>query len=143
MWVSATETQGTIGGGNLEYTALKIAREMLLGAETRRERRFALGDALGAVDLLGDVGQLDHASVAIPRRQLDGGRLDRALLAGEAVGPRLLPQVQDLADLVGVDVPQDLGDLLDGRTLRFGHAAATTGALFERRRAGRADLRFS
>jgi xanthine dehydrogenase accessory factor len=47
MWVSATETRGTIGGGNLEYTALKIAREMLLSGENRRERRFALGDSLG------------------------------------------------------------------------------------------------
>jgi xanthine dehydrogenase accessory factor len=47
MWVSATETGGTIGGGNLEYSALKIAREMLLSGETRRERRFALGDSLG------------------------------------------------------------------------------------------------
>jgi xanthine dehydrogenase accessory factor len=47
MWVSATETRGTIGGGNLEYTALKIAREMLLSGEVRRSRKFALGDALG------------------------------------------------------------------------------------------------
>jgi xanthine dehydrogenase accessory factor len=47
MWVSAAEVRGTIGGGNLEYTALKIAREMLLSVETRRQRRFALGDSLG------------------------------------------------------------------------------------------------
>jgi len=47
MSVSATEVRGTIGGGNLEYTALKIAREMLLSGETMRERRFALGDSLG------------------------------------------------------------------------------------------------
>lgn len=47
MWVSATEARGTIGGGNLEYTALKVAREMLLSGETMRERRFALGDSLG------------------------------------------------------------------------------------------------
>ena len=47
MWVSATEAHGTIGGGNLEYTALKIAREMLLSGETHRSRKFALGDALG------------------------------------------------------------------------------------------------
>jgi xanthine dehydrogenase accessory factor len=47
MWVSATATRGTIGGGTLEYTALKIAREMLLCSETQRERKFALGDALG------------------------------------------------------------------------------------------------
>jgi len=47
MWVTAAETRGTIGGGNLEYTALKIAREMLLSGEARRERKFALGDSLG------------------------------------------------------------------------------------------------
>lgn len=47
MWVGAGEVRGTIGGGNLEYTALKIAREMLLSGEARRERKFALGDALG------------------------------------------------------------------------------------------------
>ena len=47
MWVSATEVRGTIGGGNLEYSALKIAREMLLSSETQRERKFALGDSLG------------------------------------------------------------------------------------------------
>jgi xanthine dehydrogenase accessory factor len=47
MWVSATETRGTIGGGNLEYTAIKIAREMLFASETQRQRRFALGDSLG------------------------------------------------------------------------------------------------
>ena len=47
MWVGASETHGTIGGGNLEYSALKIAREMLLSGESQRERRFALGDSLG------------------------------------------------------------------------------------------------
>src|SRR5918999_4177290 len=47
MWVGVHETRGTIGGGNLEYSALKIAREMLLSGEIARERRFALGDALG------------------------------------------------------------------------------------------------
>jgi xanthine dehydrogenase accessory factor len=47
MWVSATEVRGTIGGGNLEYSALKIAREMLLSSEAKKERRFALGDSLG------------------------------------------------------------------------------------------------
>ena len=47
MWVGPEQTRGTIGGGNLEYTALKIAREMLLSGEERRERRFALGDSLG------------------------------------------------------------------------------------------------
>jgi xanthine dehydrogenase accessory factor len=47
MWVAAAQTRGTIGGGNLEYTALEIAREMLRSGEARRQRRFALGDTLG------------------------------------------------------------------------------------------------
>jgi xanthine dehydrogenase accessory factor len=47
MWVGAAEVHGTIGGGNLEYSALKIAREMLLSGETSRQRRFVLGDTLG------------------------------------------------------------------------------------------------
>lgn len=47
MWVGAGENRGTIGGGNLEYTAMKIAREMLLSGEARRERMIALGDSLG------------------------------------------------------------------------------------------------
>lgn len=47
MWVGAGETQGTIGGGNLEHTAIGIAREMLVAGDAQRERRFALGDSLG------------------------------------------------------------------------------------------------
>jgi xanthine dehydrogenase accessory factor len=47
MWAGACETRGTIGGGNLEYTALKIAREMLLSGESSRRRGFVLGDSLG------------------------------------------------------------------------------------------------
>ena len=47
MWVGAGGIVGTIGGGNLEYTAVKIAREMLASGEESRERRFALGDSLG------------------------------------------------------------------------------------------------
>jgi xanthine dehydrogenase accessory factor len=47
MWVGASDMHGTIGGGNLEYSALKIAREMLLSGESSRERRFVLGDTLG------------------------------------------------------------------------------------------------
>ena len=47
MWVGATDTRGSIGGGNLEYTAMKIAREMLLSGESERQRKFVLGDTLG------------------------------------------------------------------------------------------------
>jgi xanthine dehydrogenase accessory factor len=47
MWVGKEAIRGTIGGGNLEYTATGIAREMLASGEALRERRFALGDSLG------------------------------------------------------------------------------------------------
>jgi xanthine dehydrogenase accessory factor len=48
MVVAADATFGTIGGGQLEYEALKLAREMLAsGALTPQLRRFGLGPSLG------------------------------------------------------------------------------------------------
>ena len=47
MWVGATKVHGTIGGGNLEFHAVRIAREMLFSMEDRIGRGFALGDSLG------------------------------------------------------------------------------------------------
>jgi xanthine dehydrogenase accessory factor len=47
MWIGASDSRGTIGGGNLEYSATKIAREMILSGEASRERKFVLGDSLG------------------------------------------------------------------------------------------------
>jgi xanthine dehydrogenase accessory factor len=47
MWVGAADSRGTIGGGNLEYTATKIAREMLAAGEALRRQKLALGDSLG------------------------------------------------------------------------------------------------
>lgn len=47
MWVSASELHGTIGGGNLEFNAVSIARDMLSSSRQLSERRFALGDSLG------------------------------------------------------------------------------------------------
>lgn len=47
MWVCASEVHGTIGGGNLEFNAVRIAREMLSSSRSQAEHRFALGDALG------------------------------------------------------------------------------------------------
>ena len=52
MWVGATEIHGTIGGGNLEFTALKIAREMLLSGETQRQRLSDPGTLLAPLETL-------------------------------------------------------------------------------------------
>ena len=48
MVVAAEATFGTIGGGQLEYEALNLAREMLASsASTPQLRRFGLGPSLG------------------------------------------------------------------------------------------------
>jgi len=47
MWVNANEVHGTIGGGNLEFMAVRIARELLSSSQHECEQRFALGDSLG------------------------------------------------------------------------------------------------
>ena len=49
MLVGAARSDGTIGGGNLEWKAIQIARDMLRepGAEALRVDRFSLGATLG------------------------------------------------------------------------------------------------
>ncbi|MGI9419127.1 MAG: xanthine dehydrogenase accessory protein XdhC [Geminicoccaceae bacterium] len=48
MLVTETETAGTVGGGNLEHEAIRIARSMLeAGSSASDLRRFALGPSLG------------------------------------------------------------------------------------------------
>ncbi len=48
MLVTLNETAGTVGGGNLEHEAIRIARSMLReGAEQSSLRQFALGPSLG------------------------------------------------------------------------------------------------
>ena len=47
MIVTADEIYGTIGGGNLEYQASKIARDQLDNPEPQQLKRFPLGAGLG------------------------------------------------------------------------------------------------
>ena len=47
MAVSATETTGTIGGGQLEFHCIDIAREMLAAADKQRELDIPLGPQMG------------------------------------------------------------------------------------------------
>jgi len=56
MAVSATDTVGTVGGGHLEFEAIRLAREALAGSTSAEaalsspvsfEHRFALGPSLG------------------------------------------------------------------------------------------------
>ncbi len=87
MWVGASEIRGTIGGGNLEYTALKIAREMLLSGETSRQRKFVLGDSLG--QCCGGSTTLAFARVdSIPAR--DESQFDVVLFGAGHVGKEVV-----------------------------------------------------
>lgn len=47
MFVHAHGIQGTIGGGALEWEAMRCARQMLADGTKRSERKIALGPALG------------------------------------------------------------------------------------------------
>ncbi|MDW8470161.1 MAG: xanthine dehydrogenase accessory protein XdhC [Burkholderiales bacterium] len=47
MWVSETETRGTIGGGRLEYRAIERARAMLAAGKARDEGTVELGERFG------------------------------------------------------------------------------------------------
>lgn len=47
MLVRAGGIEGTIGGGALEWEAMRIARQMLADGATRAERKMPLGPALG------------------------------------------------------------------------------------------------
>ena len=85
MWVGADEIRGTIGGGNLEYTALKIAREMLLSGETSRERRFVLGDTLG--QCCGGSVTLAFTMVATP--EIETAQFDVVLFGAGHVGKEI------------------------------------------------------
>ena len=48
MLVTTDDSTGTVGGGNLEHEAIRIARQMIeVGAKRPSLRRFALGPSLG------------------------------------------------------------------------------------------------
>jgi len=88
MWLSTAGTHGSIGGGNLEYTALKIAREMLLSGEERRQRKFALGDALGQC-CGGSVTLAFQAVESIPEEEDEQKDLQVVLFGAGHVGKEL------------------------------------------------------
>lgn len=57
MWVSAEKSGGTIGGGNLEFTAEKTARSLLAGDKDAEIKDYNLGDSAGP-DSVVDLGMV-------------------------------------------------------------------------------------
>ncbi|WP_428248088.1 xanthine dehydrogenase accessory protein XdhC [Ferrovibrio sp.] len=80
MVVTLAESTGSIGGGELEFQAIQIARRMLKGRTEPALRRFPLGPALGQccgghVTLLFEPRQAENFTVAL----FGAGHVGRAL----------------------------------------------------------------
>jgi len=85
MLVWADRTEGTIGGGRLEWDAMAEARAMLAAGRTRHEARIPLGPALGqccggSVGLLWEAAEEMTAPPARPLWIYGAGHVGRALV---------------------------------------------------------------
>lgn len=98
MLVTAKRQYGTIGGGNLEYQACRIARDQLALGENGGLRRFPLGAGLGQccgglVNLMFE--RMDAAS-DWSRARLDEQGIELYLFGAGHVGAALVRALQDL-----------------------------------------------
>ncbi|UUX49214.1 xanthine dehydrogenase accessory protein XdhC [Nisaea acidiphila] len=66
MYVSSDRSEGTIGGGRLEYIAIEAARDMLIAGSVERRLELPLGP---------EIGQCCGGHVAISMLLLDAGAL--------------------------------------------------------------------
>lgn len=114
MLVAGTAVSGTIGGGHLEFAAIRMARDMLAAGEGRRVERFALGPSLGqccggAVRLVFDLADPTHVrrlaqgaagEAAWRLVALDGARESHLVPAhgDNGLGLRLVPRTRVVAD---------------------------------------------
>ena len=99
MIVTADELYGSIGGGNLEYQACRIARDQLASGEPDGLQRFPLGAGLGQccgglVNLMFERLCEDSDWAAIARE--DGG-FELYLFGAGHVGRALVHALQELA----------------------------------------------
>ncbi len=98
MIVTADDMHGTIGGGNLEYQACRIARDALAAGDAPGLRRFPLGAGLGQccgglVNLLFE--RLD-ADADWSRAEIDERLADLYLLGAGHVGSALIRALAEL-----------------------------------------------
>ncbi|MDH3218817.1 MAG: xanthine dehydrogenase accessory protein XdhC [Gammaproteobacteria bacterium] len=111
MIVTADRLYGTIGGGNLEYQACRIARNQLEAGEDGGLRRFPLGAGLGQccgglVNLMFE--RLDgHSDWG--RAAIDEGAIDLYLFGAGHVGRALVRVLRDLpVDIRWIDTRDDM-----------------------------------
>ena len=112
MLVRGDGIEGTIGGGALEWEAMRIARQMLADGRARAEHRFPLGPALGQC-CGGAVALLFEAVAALDRpRGADlwvwgAGHVGRAIVAAMAPLPHVAITWADTAPGRFPDTPPD------------------------------------
>ena len=115
MIVTASETIGTIGGGQLEHQCTRLAVGMLNGDETPSMRRFPLGASMGqccggVVDML-----FEPMASGLPEwlrdlRSLHGQRQAAVVVTGTSE-PLKLVVTED--NTYGTGVPQELSDIAE------------------------------
>ena len=101
MIVTATETIGTIGGGQLEHQCTRLALDMLDGDDTPSISRFPLGSSMGqccggVVDVLFEPLGAGHPEWLRDIRALHGQRKPAMLVSSTAAPSKLIVTAQDV-----------------------------------------------
>jgi len=109
MIVTATESCGTIGGGQLEYQCAHLAYRMLQGSEKAGLRHFSLGASLG--QCCG--GVVDVLFEPVPGG-LPGWLRDLRALYGQRVPAVLATSMDDALTKVVVSADNVYGDGIEG-----------------------------
>jgi xanthine dehydrogenase accessory factor len=111
MLVRADGITGTIGGGALEWEAMRIARQMLAEGQDQADHRLPLGPALGQC-CGGAVGLRFEAAEALDRTQgaplwvWGAGHVGRAVVAVMAPLPEVaITWIDDAASRFPADMP--------------------------------------
>lgn len=146
MVVTLNALHGTIGGGDVEFQAIDIAREMLRETDARRSKRFPLGASFGqycggAANLAFELVPARAEWVGVLRNWLEAG--DACVMVTPAqdagIGGRLLVRTEDSYGTLG-SPERDARTIstarrmlsVAGPAVTFAAVAAGTDALFER-----------
>lgn len=118
MIVMRDGTSGSIGGGQLEFEAIAIAREMLLSGGSDKSRSFALGPELGQccggqARLTFTTGAIEPVHVRPPLWIWGAGHVGRAIAAVIApLDTRDIVLIDDDADRLPTPLPAGVSPLV-------------------------------
>ena len=112
MLVSADHSEGTIGGGALEWEPMRIARAMLAEGRDQADHRLPLGPALGqccggAVSLRFEMAETLDQGAGAPLWVWGAGHVGRAVVAVMAPLPEMaITWIDDDAPRFPADIPK-------------------------------------